>query len=64
MEALRAIDEIRADPTPDERRKHAVTTSSEVIFLMYYGDLVWMTYQVVDLEMISILTVVARHRQR
>jgi hypothetical protein len=59
-EAIRAIDELRADPSPDELRKQAFRTSSAVAFWMYDGDLVWITYQVIDLELISILTVVPR----
>jgi hypothetical protein len=59
-EAIRAIEELRADPAPDEQRKRAFGTPSAVAFWMYDGELVWITYQVVDFEVISILTIVPR----
>jgi hypothetical protein len=62
-EALGAIEEIRADPTPDERRKRAFALRSDVHFWMYDGDLVWITDQVIDFEVISILTIVPRRGQ-
>ena len=62
-EAIRAIDELRANPTPDERRKHAFAVRSDVVFWLYDGTSSGSRHRVVDFE-VSILTIVPRRAQQ
>jgi hypothetical protein len=66
QEAVRMLDELRADPSPDGGRKRILRIPPDVLVSVYDGDLIWITYHVIDLEIISVLACVAwgEHRPR
>ena len=57
-DALRAIDSIRADPSPDGINKRPLPFADQPMTL-YDSDLVWLTYRLVGPDEVSIVTVVA-----
>lgn len=63
-EALRILEALRLDPLSDASHKRVMRIPPDVLVTVYDGQLVFVSYHLIDFEVVSVLAIVAWGRHR